>query len=472
MQRMGDLVLTFPLLLWLSRLYPPWQLRVVAEERFFTPLLPLSPPAGYVTWPEAQSGALDGEHYSLIVNLSIREEAAQLAGRLSAERVVGPVRGTDGALRIHGAWQLYRASLVHNNRHNRFHWAELNALDVVPLSVMAETRYDPPRPPEAATARAVGVFVGASEPTKRPTPEYYAALVRELLVRDLRPVLLGGPDDVPVAQAVLALCPHKPLDMTGKLSVQELAAIGSTLCLLITPDTGPMHLAAWTGLRTLNISVGNVSPWETGPYQPEHVVVRSRASCARGCWSCTRGRTLCGDALTPRRVAALAATLAATPDGDKPLAEQWARLDRQDMPGLGLMRTGRGPQGLYSLTPLGPRTRDELAAGIQAGSIAGAFWRCYFLWRLAGLETEKTAARQHWVQLSARHKALAAHVQGSLPGLGRALRLGLFGGGLIVAPFLRPLTGYLDLLLSNADGSPEGQREALAHFEALAELLA
>lgn len=465
MQRMGDLVLSFPLLLLLRRLHPGPILRVVAEERFFTPLLPVSPPAGYVTWPEAASGALAGTDYSLVINLSIREEAARLAGSLRAERVLGPAMGADGILRIHGPWQLYRASLVHNNRHNRFHWADLNALDAIPPDLLGGTRFAPPNIPAkgnpAGLDKAVGVFVGASEPGKRPTPEFYAGLVAELLARDLRPVLLGGPDDRPVAEAVLALCPHKPLDMTGRLSVAELAAIGKTLGLMITPDTGPMHLAAWTGLRTLNLSVGNVSPWETGPYQPGHLVVRSRASCARGCWACGRARHLCRDALTPRRIAALAALA---------LAGQEDRLARVSMPGLRLYESARGPEGLYALRPLGPEP------GATAGEQAGEFWRDFFLWRLSGAELpgggerQRNAARAAWAELSHRHPALARGLGRSLSAVSRDLKRQAGPSLAGAAPFWRPLAGYLDVLVRNGDGSPGALRQALEHLEALAEV--
>jgi ADP-heptose:LPS heptosyltransferase len=95
MQRMGDLILSFPFLLWLGRCYPGRQIHVVAEPAFSEPLFPVSPPAAYVSWQDAASGALDGQRYRLLVNLSIREEAAQLAGRLQAEIKVGPVRATD-----------------------------------------------------------------------------------------------------------------------------------------------------------------------------------------------------------------------------------------------------------------------------------------------------------------------------------------------------------------------------------------
>ena len=77
------------------------------------------------------------------------------------------------SLRVAGAWQKYRMSLVHNNRHNRFHWADMNALDVIPAPVMAGTRWPEPRcmPPDV---RRVGLFLGASAAEKRPSASFWA----------------------------------------------------------------------------------------------------------------------------------------------------------------------------------------------------------------------------------------------------------------------------------------------------------
>ncbi|MDD4953064.1 MAG: glycosyltransferase family 9 protein, partial [Desulfovibrionaceae bacterium] len=132
MQRMGDLILTFPLMLWLARVFPGREILVVAEEAFFRPLMPLSPKVTYVPW--AAADALSGKDFHLVVNLSLRDRAARLAAQLRAEDKVGPLLLEHGGRYVRGAWQLYRASLVANNRHNRFHWADLNALDVTPLS--------------------------------------------------------------------------------------------------------------------------------------------------------------------------------------------------------------------------------------------------------------------------------------------------------------------------------------------------
>jgi ADP-heptose:LPS heptosyltransferase len=243
MQRMGDLILSFPLLLWLGRCYPGHELHVVAEEGFFAPLLPASPPARYISWRDAARGALAGRRYRLLANLSIREEAARLAGELNADIKVDPVLGSDGVLRVRGNWQLYRASLVGGSRHNRFHWADLNALDLEPLETMRQTVFDPPRQPEAEN-RSVGLFVGASEAGKRPDPQFYAGLSRALLKRGLKPTLLGGGADRPVADAIRAASGLPLLDLVGRLSLADLAEYGRSLAICITPDTGPMHLAA------------------------------------------------------------------------------------------------------------------------------------------------------------------------------------------------------------------------------------
>lgn len=103
------------------------------------PFEPRSPLSGC-----AQRGQVEREKFFLVVNLSHRPESRDLAGRLDTEALVGGhTRG--GVTRVAGDWQEYRASLTHNNRHNRFHWAELNALDVVPLATMAGTRWPAPR---------------------------------------------------------------------------------------------------------------------------------------------------------------------------------------------------------------------------------------------------------------------------------------------------------------------------------------
>ncbi|MUM76690.1 glycosyltransferase family 9 protein [Pseudodesulfovibrio sp. F-1] len=453
MQRMGDLILSYPLLLWLARQYPGHPLFVAAEEIFYKPLMRISPKATYVPWTGVN--ILRQQHFELVINLSIREEAARLAHDLRAEARLGPTQTPDGVRFVHGPWQLYRTSLVGNNRFNRFHWADLNAMDAIPAKAMATTRFDPPRTLPPDTGR-VGLFLGASEPGKRPSAAFWADLVRELLGRGLRPVLFGGPAEKDLGRQVMALSKAPALNLCGTLGLDEFGAVGQSLALLVTPDTGPMHLAAWTGLKCLNLSMGHVNPWETGPYPPGHLVLRADMDCAHGCWQCTRDRLHCHAPFAPARIAVLAARVAA---GDKP-----DKLARLTLPGLTLSSTARR-HGLFALHRLDPDAPD-------AQRLVSRFWQAFFLWRLGG--RAEPAALAAWNELAGSAPEAANALLTHIPEMGRQLKHGLRTGALLSDTFwtcspavARPLAGYVQMALANGCHSRTAWAEALELLEAL-----
>jgi ADP-heptose:LPS heptosyltransferase len=454
MQRLGDLVMSYPLLLWLSRMFPDSPLWVVGEPAFYRELLPVSPKAYYVPWTEI--AALPVERYECVINLSHRPEAAELAGRLPSREVFGAVVEPGGITRIRGAWQLYRASIVHNNRHNRFHFAELGALDAVPFARIAQARFESPRR-LAAAENPIGLFLGASQEEKRPKPEFWAELARELARRGHKPILFGGPGEADFGARVNALSGLNMADLCGKTTLAQLIAAIGGLSLLITPDTGPMHLAAWTGAPTLNLSMGPVNPWETGPYQPGHHVLRPLMSC-RGCWRCRRQAPDCREAFAPKTVALLARELAWR---GEPAAA------KVRTPGLGLYRTGRGENGLYDLRALGP------ARPANAAETLGAFWSAAFLHFLGPAEDQ--AARDAFAAFAAGHPNAAGKFHAALPKLGARLKHGLAApaGGLTDAfwalspPMLRPFAGFAHMRLQNGDYQKPAWLECLHLFERL-----
>jgi ADP-heptose:LPS heptosyltransferase len=458
MQRMGDLVLSFPLFLWLARAWPGAAVRVVGEPMFFGPLAAVGPAVEYVGW--ADSGRVLGGEYGLVINLSHRPEAAELAGKVRAGRRVGLVRETSGALRMHGDWQLYRASVVRNNRHNRYHWADLNALDVIPLEMMAATRWDPPRQLAPENGR-VGLFLGASQPEKRPDAAFWGALARELARRGLRPVLLGGPAERELCREVKRLCGGDALEYCGRLGLDGLAKVLQTFQLLVTPDTGPMHLAAWTGCRVLNLSMGPVNPWETGPYQPGHFVLRGAVSC-RGCWECSRSPMPCRAAFDPARVAYAVWRMA---------RGEVHRLAGASLPGLDLLRVERDGRGLYRLAALAGEPG-------QAEEALGRFWSEMF-GHFLGLG-DATRAREAWADLARGLPRLAGVFVAALPRLGAMLREGPGRGETgpdeafwaAFPPFLRPFTGYIHMRLQNGDHGLEAGRACLDLVSRLAEVAA
>ncbi|MBG0791144.1 MAG: glycosyltransferase family 9 protein [Desulfovibrionaceae bacterium] len=454
MQRMGDLILTYPLMLWLRRQYPGHPLFVAAEKGFYLPLMRLSPEATYFPYDGARR--LRQHRYEMVINLSIREQAARLAGEVETERRLGPALDADNIRRVQGDWQLYRTSLVGNNLYNRFHWAELNALDCVGFNDIKGTVFAPPR--TLPDSGKVGLFLGASDESKRPSARFWADLADELLGRNLRPVLFGGPAEKELGREVARLARGPALNLCGTLGLDEFGAVGQTLGLFITPDTGPMHLAAWTGLKCLNLSMGNVNPWETGPLNPGHYVLRADMDCARGCWTCTRDRLYCHDPFKPGRIAALAGRMA---KGDGP-----DKLAKLDLPGLALFGTGKSGLGLYRLRRLDDTPPD-------AERLASRFWQAYFgrLFGLWGEDRPKAA----WSGLADNAGETAEALLAHIPEMGRQFRHGLKSGSLLDQSFwadspaiARPLTGYAQMYLENNDFS----RPAWAYVLGLMERLA
>jgi ADP-heptose:LPS heptosyltransferase len=448
MQRMGDLILTFPLLALLRLAEPERPVWVVAEERFSKSLMPFAPDVVFFA-PEAAPN-LAGLAYRRVINLCHRPDAARLCAELEAGERFGMLRHPEHTA-IEGYWQLYRASLVHNNRHNRFHWSDLNMLDVFTPQDMR--RMCPIRPKAAGQGR-VGLFVGASEAEKRPLPPFWAELALALARKDIKAVFLGGPEDRPAAAEAARLARMPRLNLCGRFDLPAFADFLRKLDLLIVPDTGPMHLAAWLGTPTLNLSLGPVHAWETGPAAPGHHVLRSGISCS-GCWACAHADILCRRAFTPARVALLAQCLLRDP----------RRLASLRLPGLHLCRTDRTEQGLFDL-------RAALPCRDKARDALGRFWQAWFLER-APLRRQADS-QQSFYELAERFPRLLPPLRRAIAHSMRHCVQALRAGTLLPpsfwqerAPLLRPFTGWMQLYLQNGRHGKSAWEYAVTCLEEL-----
>ncbi len=167
-------------------------------------------------------------------------------------------------------------------------------------------------PDDAAWARAIlaplprpilAVNVGARWLTKRWPPAHFAAVARRAVeARGAGVVLVGAPEDRPLVDAVLDRLGPVPalIDLCGRTSLPRLAALAAEVDVFLSNDTGPLHLAAAAGARTVGVYTCT-SPLRTGPYGPDAVAVRSCVWCApsylKNC-----DRLECMAELTPDRV--------------------------------------------------------------------------------------------------------------------------------------------------------------------------
>lgn len=132
----------------------------------------------------------------------------------------------------------------------------------------------------APAAPWIALNVSARWDTKRWPPEHFAAVADALQQERLGPVaLIGGPDDRAATQAVLRSMQTTPVDLTGQTGPELLPALLASASLLLTNDSGPMHIAAAMGTPVVAL-FGPTSPLRTGPYGAEHRVLRSGVPCS------------------------------------------------------------------------------------------------------------------------------------------------------------------------------------------------
>jgi ADP-heptose:LPS heptosyltransferase len=106
----------------------------------------------------------------------------------------------------------------------------------------------------------------ASRPEKLWPVERYAALAEALTRRGVTTAVLGGPDQAPLAAAILAQAPAA-VDLTGAKTDQlDFAGLGAEALLCVGGDTGPVHMATYAGAPGAMLLSTRVSaPGHVGP---------------------------------------------------------------------------------------------------------------------------------------------------------------------------------------------------------------
>jgi heptosyltransferase-2 len=123
-------------------------------------------------------------------------------------------------------------------------------------------------------------------PAKRWPAERFIAAAREIQQRtDCTWLIVGGKGDLALAEQVASAFHASRFtfhDLCGKTSLRELMAVLKSCRVLLTNDTGPMHVAAALGTPVV-VPFGSTSPELTGPGLPgdaRHRLVKSDAPCS------------------------------------------------------------------------------------------------------------------------------------------------------------------------------------------------
>lgn len=107
-----------------------------------------------------------------------------------------------------------------------------------------------------------------TRPLKRWPAPRYGELAAHLAARGVTPVILGAKADAPIAAEVIAACPTA-IDLTGRTSFADIAALAGRATFAVGNDTGPMHLIAASGCASLVLFSADSDPALTAPRGPD-----------------------------------------------------------------------------------------------------------------------------------------------------------------------------------------------------------
>jgi lipopolysaccharide heptosyltransferase II len=157
--------------------------------------------------------------------------------------------------------------------------------------------------PDKSADALIGINPGGDRDNRRWRPDRYA-IVADILAETFgaRILLLGGPGEEGISRIIEDQMKNKPVNLAGRLSLNELVYIISRLTLLITNDSGPMHIAAATKTPLVAL-FGPEDPALLGPYTSANLyrVISKLVDC-RPCNKAECHRPRCLDLITPQEV--------------------------------------------------------------------------------------------------------------------------------------------------------------------------
>jgi heptosyltransferase-2 len=146
-------------------------------------------------------------------------------------------------------------------------------------------------------------------PAKQWPVEYYAQVAHQYLSQDWEVWLMGSQHDAHAAMQIAALCAAGCVNLAGRTSLGQAIDLMSLASLVISNDSGLMHVAAALG-RPLVAVYGSSDPSVTPPLTPNSTAVTLNLSCSP-CFKrhCPLGHLRCLRNLTPDQVATAAERL-------------------------------------------------------------------------------------------------------------------------------------------------------------------
>lgn len=226
---------------------------------------------------------LKAENIDALINLSFSKSSSYLSSIIPAHHKIGSFHDFNNKVQINDKWSQMLYSTVMRGSLNPFSLVELfkNIIGIAPSEPVASAA-------QTAMPRAnlIVVHPFASNDRKAWKAEKWVEVIYKTLKDNDKCTitLVGAKNEILKSQIITENPLLKPfsarlINVTGKTSIEELYQVVGNAKLFVGHDSMVGHLAAINNTPTLTISLGNVRPHETTPYQVNAYNLAPRTKC-------------------------------------------------------------------------------------------------------------------------------------------------------------------------------------------------
>lgn len=342
--RLGDMLQATPAIAGMKMENPQCKITVVVEKQFeqICHWLPnidevISLDLGYTVRCLARSveGTIEAYEYigefvddlrrrnfDYCLNMSSSAYTALLLKLVGVDRHGGWMSDEEGYRVIESDWaKLFATSVFHQNRQ----YNSLNLVDIFRCS--ADVEKHPEKLQILINDEALGfademianagftnrgplvvLQAGASQRKRQWEPKKFIRLVENLVSKyGARVILTGTKKELAIIDPIReGVDSENVLVLAGKTDIPQLAAVLHRADVLVTGDTGPMHIAVAAGTPVVAMFLASAFGFETGPYSAGNIVLQPIIGCGPCNPNKLCARPDCHNCIDPDFLAALA----------------------------------------------------------------------------------------------------------------------------------------------------------------------
>jgi len=313
--RMGDLVQTTPVMAGLKERYPGVRISLLVSSVFaeicsyipyidrlfifntagFEKMVSNGGPSlvGNFRYMERLLREINETEYDLTINFTHSTASAVLTSLIKTKELRGFSIDDEGHGLIRHPWIRYFFNVVPSRKYNPFHLCDLYIKAGGGIPENKGLHLDVSEK-DGKWVRSVlrkngisdediliGFQLGASQDNRRWPVSSFAKLA-DVMTETLgaKFVLIGGNSEGKLGEEFERLAEMKPVNFIGKTNLNELAALLKRCNLLISNDTGPLHISTAVGTKVIGIFLATAHFRETGPYGCGHYVIEAAIPCS------------------------------------------------------------------------------------------------------------------------------------------------------------------------------------------------